>query len=371
MEREADKRLEEIRASGKTIYSISRLDAINRCLYESYITYILGERGGDNVYSALGGRTHDVLEGITNGTHTEADLLPAMQAELDNLDVLGLEFPKDRSGNDTIRQHWIQDMTHFCVTYKAPRGKNLKAEELIIYETPGGNYLQGYIDLQNIRKDGSIDIYDYKTSSMYTNSAIAEHARQLIVYALGLEQAGKQVNSASWIFLKYATISYMGKKSSRSKEETLITKDLERCKIGQEMADKVELDLIKTGMDEIDAQIVVDHFKRSGYFGDLPEEVRNNYKLKPCVVSADIGEKAKKECIEYIDSTIAMWESLSGKGQDYPPRKFTKMTKTGKEVGDYFFCTNLCPHFKRCGYIRDYLDQINNGKEEDKDDDLF
>ena len=368
MERANDKRLEEIKASGKPIYSISRLDAINRCLYESYITYVLGERGGSNIYASLGGRIHDVLEGITNNTKTEADLLPAMNAELVDLDMLGVSFPKDRNGGDSIRQHWIQDMTHFCETYKAPQGKNLAAEELFIYETPAGNILQGYIDLQNIRSDGSIDIYDYKTSSLYQGEAIKEHGRQLIVYALGKEQEGYKVNSASWIFLKYLEVEYMGKKTARSKEDTLISKVCERYKAGLDMADNVEFELSKIGWyNDIDIELIMQEFKKTGRFDQLPKEIRDKYIVKPYVLQADISEEARQECINYIDSTIAMWESLGGDARNYPPRKFTKTNKTGKEVPDWFFCGNLCPHFKRCEYIHDYLDQLGgvNGKEDD------
>ena len=370
MERANDKRLEEIRASGKPIYSISRLDAINRCLYESYITYVLGERGGNNVYSALGGRIHDVLEGITNHTKTEADLLPAMKAELDDLDMLGIDFPNDRQGGDSIRQHWIQDMTHFCETYKAPVGKNLTAEELFIYETPAGNILQGYIDLQHIRSDGSIDIYDYKTSSLYSGKDIKEHGRQLIVYALGKEQEGYKVNSASWIFLKYLEVQYLGRKNSRSKEDTLISKICERYKAGLEIAENVELTLSRLGYDEFDVEIILNNFKQTGRLDDLPEEIRGKYKIKPYVLQADLSEAARQECINYIDSTIAMWEALSGEEKDYPPRKFTKINRSGNEVPDWFFCGNLCPHFKRCGYIHDYLDQLG-GSNDSKDEDLF
>lgn len=370
MERASDKRLEEIKTSGKPIYSISRLDAINRCLYESYITYILGERGGNNCYSALGGRIHDVLEGITNNTKTEKDLLPAMQAELDDIDMLGIEFPKDHSGNDSIRNHWVQDMTHFCETYQAPKSKNLTAEELFIYETPAGNILQGYIDLQNKRSDGSIDIYDYKTSSLYVGDTLKEHSRQLITYALGKEQEGYKVNSASFIFLKYAEVQYMGKKTARSKEETLITKALERYKIGSELADKVELDLTKAGFDEIETDIIIDKFKRSSRFEDLPEQIRDNYKMKPYVLQADISDDAKQECINYIDTTIAMWEALGGNVKNYPPRKFTKINKSGKESQDVFFCLSLCPHFKKCEYIHDFLEQQQLGGSKD-DEDLF
>ena len=368
MKRESDVRLQQIKESGKPIYSISRIDAINRCLYEAYLTYILKEQGKDNIYSLLGGRMHDVLEGITTGKNISADLLPAMQKTLEDVDILGLEFPKDRNGGDSIKQHWIQDMTHFCKTYIPPQNKELTAEELFIYETPAGNILQGYIDLQCIRSNGSIDIYDYKTSSLYTGEAIKEHGRQLVVYALGKEQEGYKVNSASWIFLKYAEIQYKGKKTSRSKEESNISKICERYKIGTEMSNIVESALEELEYGEVDIEMWMDRFKEEGNFDIFPQTIQKKFKLKPYVLKADISNSAKEECINYIDSTIAMWEKLGKSAKDYPPKQFFKTSKTGKKLTDTFFCTQLCPHFKRCGYIRDFMDQMNKDLEED---DLF
>jgi len=351
------------------VYSISRLDAINRCLYEAYRTYILGERGGGNCYTYMGSIIHEVLEGITNGINTEADLLPAMQKELEDIDMLGIEFPKGRNGEDIIREHWIQDMTHFCNTYQAPKGKNLKAEEKFIYKTPASNTLQGFIDLQHIHKDGSIDIYDYKTSSMYSGADFKDHSRQLITYVLGKEQEGYKVNSAAFIFLKYVEFRFMGKKTVKSKNETEITKIVERCKIGKEMSPYIEVDLLNHGYDQIDAEFILSEFKKYKTVDVLPEEIRDRYSMRPCVVKADLSDEARQECIEYIDNTIAMWEGLSGKVSDYPPLEFTKITKTGKITENTFFCTQLCPHYKECPYIHDF--QMQKNTTDDDFDDLF
>lgn len=363
--------IEEIRKSGTEVYSISRLDCINRCLYEAYRTYILGQRGKGNIYSNLGGRIHEVLEGITNGTTTEADLLPAMQAELEDLDMLGIEFPKGKNGEDTIRQSWIEDMTHFCKTYKAPKGKELVAEEQFIYHTPKGVVLQGYIDLQYIRPDGSIDIYDYKTSTMYKGADIDEHARQLIVYALGKEQEGKKVHSASWIFLKYVTVKYFGKKTARSKEMSWITKDIERRKIGKELAQAVTDLMLEKGYDDVEIDLTTEKFRHTNDFDVLPEDIRGYFIMHPCIVNADLTEEAKQECINYIESTVENWESLSGEEKDYPPRKFTRIQKSGKEVGDYFFCTSLCGHFDNCPHIKYFLEDLQDKQRSDPDEDLF
>ena len=100
------------------MYSISRLDCINRCIYEAYRTYVLDERGDKNIYTVLGSTIHECLENIVAGNATEADLLPAMENDLENVGLFGLEFPKDQKGEDSIRINWIKDMTHFCKTYK-------------------------------------------------------------------------------------------------------------------------------------------------------------------------------------------------------------------------------------------------------------
>lgn len=368
MERATDKRLEELKASGKTIYSISRLDTINHCLYEAYRTYILHERGENNVYAMLGGKVHDVLEAIVNGEATEADLQPAVDEELEDIDLLGLSFPKDRNGEDTIRQGWINNMKHFCATYKSPKNNgDLHTEELFIYETPKGNILQGYIDLYKENKNGTISIYDYKTSSMYKGEDIKSHGRQLVLYALGKEQEGFKVKSVAWIFLKYVNITFMGNKTSRSKEKTLITKTIERKKIAQEMAGYIEDTLNELGIDEFEADIMLTDFKRANSFDVLPERVRSLYKISPCVYEYDLTDEIRQECIDYIDNTIEMWEKCT----EYPPRSFTKLQKNGKEVPDIFFCQQLCGHGKSCVYLQEFIDKLNMDNNDDDDDDMF
>lgn len=369
MERANDKRLEELKNKGVPIYSISRLDSINNCLYGAYRTYDLGERGEDNVYSSAGSVVHDVLEGIMNNEKIEEDLLPAIEKELENLELLGLEFPKGRDGSDSIKQGWVEDMTHFAKTYKAPKGI-FETEQLFIYKTKGGNYLQGYIDLIKKNNDGTISIYDYKTSSMYTKENLKDHGRQLLLYMAGKEQEGISVKSVSWIMLKYAEIRFMGKKTAKSKEKTEISKVIERRKIAQEMSKYVEQDLYEAGYDDLDIECIIQSFKETNMFTSLPDDIANNYKMLPCVMKYEVTQELLDECEEYIDNTISMWEKLNhNNDKDFTPRKFTKKQKNGKEVQDWFFCSNLCGHFKNCTHIHDYLDGLQ--KDTTGEEDLF
>lgn len=371
MTRQTDERLEELKKSNIPIYSISRLDCINRCLAEAYETYKKGNRGDGNIYALCGSKVHEVLEGIVNGENTEKDLYPAVIAELEEAEMLGYEFPKMADGSDGIRDKWVKDMSHFCYTYKSPDPTNLTTEELFIYESPKGHVLQGYIDLQKKNDDGSINIYDYKTSSLYTGSAIKEHGRQLVVYQMGLEQAGYNVQSVAWIFLKYAEIRFMGKKTVKSKEKTEISKVVERCKIGSEMAKYVEQMMIEAGYDEVDIDVAICDFKLSNSFNDLPKDIADQFKLLPYVMKYEVTDEIKQECEEYIDNTIEKWESLSDNEKDYPPLSFTKVQKNGKVVDDLFYCSKLCSHGKTCMYFHDYLDKLDARQADDEFADLF
>lgn len=376
MEREPQDILNELEEKNIPIYSFSRIETINNCLYEAYRTYILEDKdmAQNNVYAIMGGKIHDVLEKIMNNEATEKDLLPAMNQELEDMDMLGIEFPKGRDGSDSIRQGWIADMTHFCNTYKAPKGK-FETETFFLYETPKHHYLQGYIDLTRIRKDGLLEIYDYKTSSMYRGEEIKKHGRQLVLYALGKEQQGYKIKSINWIMLKYCAVSYIGKKRSNSKEESEITKIVERKNLVKELESVIETKLWKSGLDEIDVEIILDDAKRKN---EIPEQIVNEFTIKPYVMNYELTDEIRQECNEYIDSTIEMWENLDSSNEsqyEHIPFTKTKVIKKKHEDGtEYeenktteicFYCYSLCGYTKKCPHFQTYLDTKEESKEND------
>ena len=351
--RAPEKILEELRKQGITVYSISRLDTINQCLLGAYKTYIQHDRGQGNVYSYCGGRVHEVLEDIMNDKATEADLLPAVQKELEDMDIAGIHFPKDRNGDDSIRNGWIADMEHFCRTYKRPKGE-FETEKFVVYKSPDGHYIQGYIDLLRHNSDGSVTVYDYKTSSMYRGDSIRDHGRQLLTYALALEQEGYTVSGVAWIMLKYCDVTFEGFKMSTSTTRSTMTKTIERRKIGFELAKYVRTDLKACGYDEIDIAMVTEKFARSNDLNDLPEEIRDHYKIRTCVMVYDYDDYDVDECNDYIDETINRWEALSGEVDDYPPTYLEYNAKGEPSVS--FFCRQLCNH-KDCEAVRKYLEE--------------
>ena len=350
------------------IYSISRLNTINNCLHEAYYTYRLNDRGEKNIYTIMGSSTHECLQHITEGTATEADLLPAFKQELENISLFGLSFPKDMKGEDSVRTNYIANMEHFAKNYKAPKNKQLQAELEVNYISPAGNKLVGYIDLLKTNNDGSVEVYDYKSSAMYQKKDMLEKARQLVVYNLALKQAGYNVKSVSFIFLKYVDITYMGYKTVKSKAKTKLTKTVERRKIVKELESSIRCELAEQNCSDLEIDFLMEDALKNN---EIPTQVAHLYSIKPCVIPYAITDEIEQECIEYIDNTVEMWENLSDEECKAAHREFTKTQKNGKVVSDTYYCGALCPHKNKCIHYQDFIAQWVTSNEDSQNEDLF
>ena len=194
--------LQALYDKGAQVYSYSKLGTIHDCPYNAYLTYIEKREQCQNVYSYLGGTCHDVLEGIIEGKNTEADIKPAHQNALDELDMLGIDFPKTRDGGNGIRDRWVGNMMCMARDYISPKGK-FEVEKLLILKLREDRYLQGYADLIRVLPDGRLQVLDIKTSSQFQDKDLLHYGRQLVAYTLALDQAGFSVAGASWIMVNY------------------------------------------------------------------------------------------------------------------------------------------------------------------------
>ncbi|MDD4805003.1 MAG: PD-(D/E)XK nuclease family protein [Candidatus Pacebacteria bacterium] len=368
-EREFDEKLKNIKANGGKLYSISKCNTIDGCQYEAFLTYIKHIKGKDNCYSLLGTKTHDTLQAIIDGTATEKDLTPALQSELDDLDILGISFPKDRNGGDGIKDRWIADMSHFCNSFIKPKGE-FETEQLCIYKISDTRYVQGYIDLIKHNKDGTISIYDWKTSSQFASKDLTHHGRQLAIYKAAKEEEGYKVKTTAWIMLKYASVSYMGKSRCNSKKETLQTKIIERSKIVQELAPDIEYRLQNSGYDELDIECMIHQSLENNSLNNLPESIKNAYTIKPYVRKYDVTKDIEEEAINYINSQADLFESKSDMEDEWSHRNFTRKLKSGKEIEDTFYCNCLCGHGNMCKYIKEHND-LRESKQFDDESGLF
>lgn len=369
--RELDPKLKELYNNNKKVYSISKLNTIDNCLYEAYRTYVLHEKGKNGVYGILGGKIHDVLEKIVNGEAKCEDLPDALEAELAELDMLNIDFPKDAKGGDAIRNNYIVNMNHFCHNFTAPKGR-FKTEELVIYQVDEDRYLQGYIDLIRYNKNGSIDIYDWKTSAQFKKDELIHHGRQLVFYAMAKEAEGFSVNKVAWIMLKYCEVSFKGKKRSNSKSRSDMTKVVERRNLIKDLKQYILDDLLNAGYDECDSEMMLSQALKNNNFSNLPQEIQDNYKVKPYVREYELTDEIRQECLDYINAKADLFESLDAEDEDeWEHRPFKLAIKDGKEKEDIFYCCSLCNHRETCQHIKEYKEQRDIVKEDDEFADLF
>lgn len=355
MEREKDNRLEELRAQGKNIYSISRLNSLNQCPYAAYITYVIGDRGDNNVWAALGSIMHDTLQGIIdNGTSTDA-LIESLNDGIENLEISGIDFPKDRNGGSAIRDNWIANMTGFCRNFKAPNGK-FETEKLVIYKVSEDDYIQGYIDLLKINDDGTLSVYDWKTSSQFVGDHLIEAGRQLVLYAQALEQEGYKVRDLAWVMLKYCVVRWK-QKNGKIKEKV--------CEWRNYVA-QIRPYLLKppvaVNIDEFELDMIVSEAVANNSLDGLPAELRDQFEVSQYVRYYDYNQEAIDETLNYVTNQI---QSFKDRGQDeknYPPKDV---------ASDSYFCSSLCGHNRRCPYYKDYCSTFVKTDKKNEEDDLF
>ena len=339
--------LQALYDKGANVYSYSKLGTIHDCPYNAYLTYIKKREQCQNVYSYLGTICHDTLEGIIEGKNTNADIGPAIENGLEELDMLGVDFPKTRDGGNGIRDKWTANMRCMARDWVSPKGK-YEVEKLLILKLRDDRYLQGYADLIRILPDGRLQVLDIKTSSQFQDKDLLHYGRQLVAYTLALEQAGFTCCTPAWIMIKYCKVTYETGFGKRAKPTEKI---LDRCKVGYTLRANVraKMKAAKYTADEIEQ--VTQAFIESNDFNDLPEDIRCQYKMNTYVRPYPVTNELRKECLNYINETADEFEERQETNQ-WPAREIEE--KNGEPN---FFCTNLCGHRKTCEYLRDCINK--------------
>lgn len=345
--REKNNEIEELKKQGKRFYSISKADTIDQCHYQAYLAYIKHAKAVPNIYSLMGSKIHDALEAIIHGEDT-ALLTSALENELEDMTMLGFDFPKDRYGGTSIRDAWIKNMRHFCSNFVPPKG-NFETEQLFIYPLTEDRIVRGYIDLvQTIDEETkTISIWDWKTSSQFSADTLLEHGRQLVMYAIAKEYEGYKVKDVGWIMLKYVEIIFEGRLRKNSKTKTQITKVCDRHKIASIIKSYVEQELADAGYDEIEIEMLIHQMMITNSLDGLPDEIKQKFIIKPYVRRYQITEALKQETLDYINRQAEIFESLSKDDEDmWKPKNIDKNSE--------FFCNYLCDYKGVCKYIQQY-----------------
>lgn len=352
--REITPELQKLFNEGAEVYSISRLNCINQCEYQAYLSYIACLPKKGCVWSLLGGSIHDALEQCIKGEAEESILKDAINKELENLDILGIDFPLDRNGNPTLRNNWIANMSKFAQEFKTPKGK-FETEKLILLHWKDNIWIQGYIDLIRYDKNG-VYIVDWKTSSNYDKKHLIEAGRQLVLYALAIQEEGYTVKRVSWCMLKYCQTTWMqknGKPKDKISEWRNYIKDLRSV---------LEKKLSDMGYDEVDIDALLFQAEQDNSMECLPDELKSQFKTVPYVRDYELTDEIIEECKQYINDSIEKYHKCGNVEKNFHPCDISK---------ESFFCSSLCDFSTSCKYWKEYCDQLKYKENSEDEDNLF
>lgn len=367
MARELEPIVKKLSKEGNTVYSFSKLGAFNQCQYEYYITYILGDRGIDNIYSITGSGIHSDLESIYEGKNI--DLLESLNNTLSELEMLNINFM-----NDKVRDSWVADMEHFCENFIKPEGEYI-TEQGFIFEVMPKVYIQGYIDLTQKHNKDTISIFDFKTSSKFDKKKLIEAGRQLVLYGLANEDKYK-IQTIAWNMLKYLYVCSVLKNGKINKKMCNRGKWVKEIGTDTKTKDKktntykitkspLKRDLESLGYQEFEIDIILSESVKNNNINNLPESVQLKYWLEDCILEYEFNKEKKNELLEYIKKTHkSIIEKNHDKEDEWQPRDIEN---------DNFYCSNLCNHRKRCKYLMEYYERLKLGetKKDSEWEDLF
>ena len=281
------------------IWSWSKINCFHTSPYEYYLKYIkkVKEDRADSIYVTTGGIAHDILEKLYTNEITYNEMLEQFEdGWLVAADIADLKFDRtDEERNGKIKDKYYENLVHFFSNHTILKNKPII--EQFVKVKIGGNLFQGYIDCAFKDDEGSINIVDFKTSSIYKGAKAENESGQLVLYAIGLNQQGVPMDKIKicWNFLKYVTIQY------QQKNGTIKTREVERCNIGESLQSNAKTWLKAFGYEP--DEYLKEMLDTNG-IDCLPEEVKEKYVISDCYVYIDLTDKLIEKWTNHVITVI-------------------------------------------------------------------
>lgn len=243
-----------------------------------YYNYIKKERSGDNIYSYLGTVCHELTQAIIQEQETNESALQKFHEAVDDADMLDLEWM-----SENVKNKYVECIAHFFEHYSPVRNDTIRIEEYFEINI-NGVILRGYIDLW-YRIDNTIYIIDLKTSTKFTKKDLPKKSRQLLLYAIALQEKYPDYN----IILQFNMMKY-----ALNKRGTLIERN--------------KFDL----------------------FDDFED----------AIVTVDVTEEGIDDVKKYVTDTVKLINSID--------KEDIKNWTMDNDPEKDFFCRNLCSYRGKC-----------------------
>lgn len=294
------------------IYSWSRVNTFMTSKYEYMLKYVTHdpEDRQDCGYTTLGSLAHDTLDGYYEGKISYDDMVEQFEdGWITAIDIAELKLDRNDIEHDaSIKKKYHEDLQHFFKNH-------VKYEHKLLIEKPiiakvGANVFVGYVDALFKDGDDNYHIVDFKTSSKYTGKTAEEKSGQLVVYAMGLIQAGIPLQKVRicWNFLKFCNIEY------QQKNGAVKTKIAERYKIGDSLKTNAKMWLKDAGYSEEEVDDYLKLLIDTNNIDVLPDEVRCKYKMTDCHVYVPLTQELIDKWTDIITTNI---RDIMAREKDY------------------------------------------------------
>lgn len=318
------------------LWSWSKVDCFLNSPYEYYLKYILHKKEDrtDCSYAPLGGICHSTIEDFYGNKIKYEDMIEQFNdGWITAIDIAELKFDRnDTEKNKSISDKYKLNLEHFFRNHKKIP-YNVALEKFISVKI-GEHVFQGYIDAIYKDDNDNYHIVDWKTSTKYAGKTAEEKCGQLVVYAIGLNQAGVPMDKINicWNFLKYVSIQY------QQKNGAIKTREVERSKIGESLQSNAKVWLKEFGYaDQMDdyLKLLLD----TNSIEVLPEEVQEKYEISDCYVYVPLTQTLIDKWTSTIISTIADIKLRESDYQETESDKCFWDTDESVRNQSYYFAT--------------------------------
>ena len=341
------------------IWSWSKFNTYHTSPYEYFLKYIAKKKEDreDCIYAPVGGMCHDILEKLYTNKIEYSEMDELFEDAWLTADISGLKFDRnDAEKNKNISAKYYKNLKHFFSNHKVIPFKT--AIEQFITIKIGENLFQGYIDCCYKDNNGCFNIVDFKTSTVYKGEKALNECGQLVVYAMGLHQAGVPYENIKicWNFLKYVKVD------CAQANGKITTREIERHEIGNKLQTSAKMWLKKFDYNPDD---YIDKLILTNDISVLPKEVQEKFTINDCYIYVDITQdlidKWTTDVINTIDEIIEKEEQYKS---DYNEEIFFDTDENVKAQSYYFanlsgYSANLHKPYKK------YLEQYEREKNGD------
>lgn len=336
------------------IWSHSKVSSFRNCSHEYFLNRIKKLESKDNVYSLAGSVSHDTIEQFYKGEIQKDQMLGKFETGFLDIEISDFKFSNDESRNEGMSKKYKECVSHFFIHHNAIKSK-VVIEQLIWIDVDG-NLFMGYVDAITKDKDGNYLIVDWKTSTIYKGKKIAEQGKQLLLYALGLYQAGVPLEKIKvcWNFLKYLHVSY------KQKNGKIKTSSVERNKWVSAIKTPLKKDLIAFyDMEEWQADIKIEELIKQNSLDGLDQSIQDKYTTDDCYVYPEVTE----EILEQLKAELVQdIKDINEKGKDE-----VNWQREEIQASEEYYCNVLCGLKAHCSYYTDMLKRKGLKQREEED----